>query len=82
MRAGLVASAGRLPRTLLEAVDAFEDDPLSHKVFPAGFVRSYVEMKREEWDDFHAEISATLNIPSGVVEGTPQTGGPQRDRCH
>jgi glutamine synthetase len=48
----------RLPRTLLEAVDAFEEDPLVHEVFPARFVTDYVAMKREEWDSYHSEVTA------------------------
>ncbi|HEY2428722.1 MAG TPA: hypothetical protein VGI06_07320 [Acidimicrobiales bacterium] len=47
----------RLPRTLLEAVDAFRDDPLVHEVFPAEFVTAYAEMKEAEWDDYHREVS-------------------------
>jgi glutamine synthetase len=50
--------ATRLPRTLLEAVDAFEVDPLVHEVFPAAFVSDYVDMKRTEWDDYHSTVSA------------------------
>ena len=47
-------TADRLPRTLLEAVDAFEADPLVAEVFPAQFVTEYAAMKRAEWDEFHA----------------------------
>jgi glutamine synthetase len=46
----------RLPRTLLEAIDAFADDPLVHDVFPAQFVSAYVDMKRAEWDDYHRQV--------------------------
>jgi glutamine synthetase len=46
----------RLPRTLLEAIDAFADDPLVHDVFPARFVSAYVDMKRGEWDDYHRQV--------------------------
>jgi glutamine synthetase len=49
--------AVRLPRTLLEAVDAFEEDPLVHEVFAAQFVTEYVAMKRLEWDGYHAEVT-------------------------
>ncbi len=52
------AGAVRLPRTLLEAIDAFEEDPLVHEVLPAEFVSAYVGMKRDEWDDYHATVSA------------------------
>ncbi|MDQ1519788.1 MAG: glutamine synthetase [Actinomycetota bacterium] len=49
--------AVRLPRNLLEAIDAFEADPLTHEVFPAPFVSAYVEMKNAEWDDYHSRVS-------------------------
>lgn len=51
------AGAPRLPRTLLEAIEAFEADPLVHEVLPAEFVSAYVEMKRAEWDDYHTVVS-------------------------
>lgn len=46
-----------LPRTLIDAVEAFEQDPLTHSVFHAAFVRDYVAMKRAEWERSHAEVS-------------------------
>jgi glutamine synthetase len=46
----------RLPRTLLEAVEAFAEDPLVHEVFPAPFVEAYIDMKRAEWDDYHRQV--------------------------
>lgn len=50
--------AGRhVPRTLLEAVDAFEADPLVSAVLPADFVESYVDMKRREWDSYHGVVT-------------------------
>jgi glutamine synthetase len=49
--------AVRLPRNLLEAVDAFREDPLVHEVFPDRFVTAYAEMKQTEWDDYHREVS-------------------------
>jgi glutamine synthetase len=49
--------ATRLPRTLLEAIDAFAADPLVHSVFAPGFVSDYVAMKNEEWDAYHAEVT-------------------------
>lgn len=49
--------AERLPRTLLEAIEAFAADPLVHEVFPAEFVSAYVDMKRDEWDDFHRVVT-------------------------
>jgi glutamine synthetase len=50
--------ASRLPRTLIEAVDAFEEDPLVHEVFPSQFVEAYVDMKRDEWDSFHGQVTS------------------------
>ena len=49
--------AVRLPRNLLEAVDAFRDDPLVHEVFSEQFVAAYAEMKQAEWEDFHSHVS-------------------------
>jgi glutamine synthetase len=48
----------RLPRNLLEAVDAFREDPLVHEVFPAALVADYADMKQGEWDDYHGQVSA------------------------
>lgn len=47
----------RLPRTLLEAVEAFESDPLTYEVFAKGFIRDYVEMKRGEWEKSHLQVT-------------------------
>jgi glutamine synthetase len=49
--------ARRLPRTLLEAIDAFEEDPLVQETFPDHFIADYTAMKREEWEEYHAEVS-------------------------
>jgi glutamine synthetase len=46
-----------LPRNLLEGVDAFEADPLVHEVFAPQFVKEYAEMRRAEWDDYHAQVT-------------------------
>jgi glutamine synthetase len=51
------SSSVRLPRTLLEAIDAFAEDPLVHDVFPAEFVTEYVDMKQQEWDEYHAQVT-------------------------
>jgi glutamine synthetase len=48
----------RLPRTLLEAVEAFERDPLTAEVFHPAFIRDYVEMKTAEWEQDHREVTA------------------------
>jgi glutamine synthetase len=47
----------RLPETLLDAVRAFEDDPLVRKVFPADLVATYARSKREEWRAYHEQVS-------------------------
>lgn len=50
-------TATRLPRNLLEAIEAFDADPLTRAVFPGQFVSAYVEMKANEWDRYHAQVS-------------------------
>jgi len=49
--------ATRLPRTLLEAIEAFEADPLTAETFTPSFVSAYVEMKRGEWDEYHSQVT-------------------------
>jgi glutamine synthetase len=51
-------SVETLPRTLLEAVDAFDADPMSELVMGPELKQSYVELKREEWWDYHNAVSA------------------------
>ena len=51
------AERKRLPRTLLEAVEAFDADPLTREVFPERFVSSYTAMKLGEWNAYHATVS-------------------------
>jgi glutamine synthetase len=46
-----------LPRTLLEAVEAFAADPLSREVFGEQMFRSFVDFKRREWADYHNHVS-------------------------
>jgi glutamine synthetase len=46
-----------LPRTLLEAVEAFDADPLMDRVFGHELKRSYVQLKSQEWWDYHNSIS-------------------------
>ena len=48
---------GLLPRTLQEALDAFEADPLAAEVFGPDLHRAYVAFKRAEWNDFHNTVS-------------------------
>jgi glutamine synthetase len=46
-----------LPRTLLEAVEAFEADPLMEQVFGPELKKAFVELKSAEWWEYHNEIS-------------------------
>jgi glutamine synthetase len=46
-----------LPRTLGEAVDAFEQDPLAKSVFGDAMFESFVSYKREEWESYHSAVS-------------------------
>ncbi len=41
-----------LPRTLIEAVDAFEQDPLSKSVFGELMYSTWITFKREEWTSY------------------------------
>jgi glutamine synthetase len=49
---------GALPRTLLEAIEAFAADPFSERVFGPDLAQAYVELKTKEWWDYHHTISA------------------------
>jgi glutamine synthetase len=46
-----------LPRTLLEAVEAFNADPLTTEVFGDELQRAYAEFKEQEWWDYHNTVS-------------------------
>jgi glutamine synthetase len=46
-----------LPRTLLEAVEAFDADPLSELVMGPDLKRAYVELKKTEWWEYHNAVS-------------------------
>jgi glutamine synthetase len=46
-----------LPRTLLEAIEAFAADPLMETTFGPDLRKSYIELKTQEWWDFHNEVS-------------------------
>jgi glutamine synthetase len=46
-----------LPRTLQEAIDAFEASELAKDVFGEDLHRAYIEFKRAEWEDFHNAVS-------------------------
>lgn len=54
---GRQPGAVRLPRNLLEAIEAFDADPLTRHVFPKQFVDAYVNMKALEWDTYHAQVT-------------------------
>ncbi len=45
------------PRTLLDSITAFENDELTHSVFHERFIAEYVEMKTNEWERAHAEVT-------------------------
>jgi glutamine synthetase len=47
----------RLPRNLLEAVEAFDDSPLAQKVFGADMHDSYSRYKHDEWERYHQHVS-------------------------
>ena len=46
-----------LPRTMSEAVDAFEKDPLSRAVFGDLMFQTWIEFKREEWLSYQNHVS-------------------------
>lgn len=47
-----------LPRTLLEAVEAFAADPLCAEVMGEDLAASFADLKSREWWDYHNEVSA------------------------
>ena len=46
-----------LPRTLQEAIDAFEADPLSQAVMGPLMYQTYIDFRRQEWNEYHTHIS-------------------------
>lgn len=46
-----------LPRTLDEAIDALEVDPLAVSVLGPLMHQSFCELKRAEWQEYHAHVS-------------------------
>jgi glutamine synthetase len=46
-----------LPKTLAEAVQAFEDDPFTEEVLGSGLKREFITCKRAEWEEYHQTIS-------------------------
>ena len=47
-----------LPKTLAEAVDAFEADPFVERVLGSALKNEFVALKRAEWDEYHTTVSA------------------------
>jgi glutamine synthetase len=47
----------RLPRTLLEAIEGFDEDLLAKRVLGPTMHRSFSRYKHQEWDRFHAHVS-------------------------
>ena len=46
-----------LPKTLAEAVDAFEEDPFTERVLGSALKREFITYKRAEWEEYHQTIS-------------------------
>ncbi|AJD48853.1 glutamine synthetase [Isoalcanivorax pacificus W11-5] len=46
-----------LPRTLGEAVEAFEADPLAREVFGDAMFKAFVDFKQAEWESYHSAVS-------------------------
>lgn len=46
-----------LPRTLLEAIEAFAADPLSKQVMGDDLYASYIDLKSREWWSYHNTVS-------------------------
>jgi glutamine synthetase len=46
-----------LPRTLLEALDALDSDPLTETVLGAELKKAYLKEKRMEWAEFHQQVT-------------------------
>jgi glutamine synthetase len=49
---------GWLPRSLGEAIDALEQDPLTRSVFGESMYESFISEKRAEWDAYTAHVSS------------------------
>lgn len=47
----------RLPRTLADAVDAFENDPLSRQVMGDLMAQTFIDFKRNEWEEYMNHVS-------------------------
>ena len=47
-----------LPRSLGEAIEALESDPLARTVFGPAMFTSFIDEKRAEWDSYNAHVSS------------------------
>jgi glutamine synthetase len=47
-----------LPRTLLEAIEAFANDPLGPETMGEDLFKAFITVKEREWWDYHNSISA------------------------
>ncbi len=47
----------RVPLTLLEAIEAFEVDPLMKQALPPNLHHAFLELRRDEWTRYNAQIS-------------------------
>ena len=46
-----------LPRSLGDALDAFEADPLSREVFSPSMFEAFLSYKRAEWEEYQNHVS-------------------------
>ena len=46
-----------LPRTLAEAIDCFEADPLGRQVMGDLMFKTFIDFKRDEWRSYHSHVS-------------------------
>jgi len=46
-----------LPRTLGEAVQAFEDNPFTEQVLGSALKQEFITYKRAEWEEYHQTVS-------------------------
>lgn len=47
----------QLPRTLLEAIEALDADPLSEQIMGSDLKKAYVDLKSAEWWEYHNHVS-------------------------
>jgi glutamine synthetase len=46
-----------LPKTLLHAIEAFAADPLGREVMGDDLYQSYIDLKTDEWWNYHNAVS-------------------------